>query len=111
MNDLLKTAFDAMNDKQAENLVIIDMRKQNPFIDYFIIGSASNHRKAHAIIDEVVDKAEEAGFKVKSYDTSKDAKWLIADLDTVVCHIFVEDEREKYNLEGLWKDLPTLKKL
>lgn len=97
-----------MNEKLAEDIVVIDLRNVNPYIDYFVIASASNHRKANAIIENVYDEVEKEGFNTRIAHNEKDANWLIADLDTVVCHVFVGEERTKYNLEGLWKDLPLV---
>lgn len=108
MKDLLKTIYKAMDDKQAEELVVIDFKEFSPFVDYFIIGSASNQRKAKAIAENIVDVAEINNIKVKSFRYNNDSKWLLIDLEEIVCHIFVGDERQVYNLEGLWKDLPRI---
>ena len=106
---LLEVAYKAMDKKQAEDLLVIDMRQVNPFVDYFIIGSASNYRKANSIVEEVIDECDKNGFEYNITKNNKDSLWLLCDLKTVVCHIFVGSEREKYNLEGLWKDLPIIK--
>ena len=78
-------------------------------MDYFVIGSARNYRMAKSIIENVEDKVLEAGFEVKKAYTDDTSKWLLIDLGEVVCHVFYDGERELYNLEGLWKDLPTVK--
>ena len=109
MKDLLKIAYDAMDEKLAENLVVIDFRKQSPFIDYFIIGDARNYRMAKSIIENVEEKAIKEGYEVKHIYAESTTKWLLIDLDEVVCHVFYDSERELYNLEGLWKDLPIVK--
>ena len=108
MKDLLKIAYDAMDEKLAENLIVIDFRKQSPFIDYFIIGDARNYRNAKAIIENVEDKVIEAGYEIKHIYAESTTKWLLIDLGEVVCHVFYDNERQLYNLEGLWKDLPTI---
>ena len=108
MKDLLKTAYDAMDEKLADDIVVIDFRKQSPFVDFFLIASARNFRMARSIIENVEDKALEQGYEVK-HAYVDDSKWLLIDLGEVVCHVFYDGEREYYNLEGLWKDLPTVK--
>lgn len=109
MKDLLKIAYNAMDEKQADDLVVIDFRNQSPFLDYFIIGSARNARLAKAIIENVEDKVIENGFEIKHKYIEDSSKWLLIDLGNVICHVFYDDERQVYNLEGLWKDLPTIK--
>ena len=108
MKDLLKIVYEEMDKKQADDIVIIDFRNYSPFIDYFIIGSARNARMAKAILESVEEVVEKEGFEIyhKNIDGSK---WQLLDLGDVVCHIFYDDERSLYNLEGLWKDLPTIK--
>ncbi len=109
MKDLLKTAYEAMDEKLADDLVIIDFRKENPFLEYFIIGTARNYRMARSIVDNVEDKVLKEGYEVKKAYTDNNTKWLLIDLGDVVCHIFYDGERELYNLEGLWKDLPRVR--
>ena len=107
MKDLLKTAYDAMDEKLASDMVVIDFRQHSPYVDYFIIASARNFRMARSIIENVEDKVLEAGYQVK-HSYIDDSKWLLIDLGEVVCHVFYDDQREYYNLEGLWKDLPII---
>lgn len=109
MKDLLKVVYDACDEKQADDLVVIDFRNQSHFLDYFVIGSARNGRLAKAIIENIDFRASEAGFKIKHIDVESTSKWFLIDLGNVVCHIFYDGERQIYNLEGLWKDLPTVK--
>lgn len=109
MKSSLEIAYKAMNDKLAEDIIVIDLRGVNPYVDYFVIGSANNQRKANAIIDEIYDACEKEGIDTRIVHNGEESSWLIADLNDVVCHVFVGDERQKYNLEGLWKDLPTVK--
>ena len=109
MKDLLKLVYDAMDDKQADELVVIDFRSHSPFVDYFVIGTARNQRMAKSIIENIEDVVIQNGYEVKHSYTNGDSKWLLIDLGEIVCHVFYDGERELYNLEGLWKDLPIVK--
>ena len=109
MKDLLTLAYKAMDDKQAEDLVILDFKNHSPFVDYFIIGTARNQRMAKSIIENVEEIAIQNGYDVKHSYVEKESKWLLIDLGEIVCHVFYDGERQLYNLEGLWKDLPTVK--
>lgn len=107
MNNTLNEIYKAMDDKLAQDIVVLDFRNHSPFVDYFIIASANNQRMAKSIIDNVEDKASELGLNVKS-SYKGDSKWLLIDLGDIVCHVFYDGERQNYNLEGLWKDLPIV---
>ena len=107
MKNLLETAYDAMDEKLASDMVVLDFRNQSPYVDYFIIASARNFRMARSIIENVEDKVSEAGYAIR-HSYVDDSKWLLIDLGDVVCHVFYDDAREYYNREGLWKDLPII---
>ena len=96
-----------MDEKLASDMVVLDFRNQSPYVDYFIIASARNFRMARSIIENVEDKVSEAGYSIR-HSYVDDSKWLLIDLGDVVCHVFYDDAREYYNLEGLWKDLPII---
>lgn len=108
MSELLNKVYKAMDDKQADDLVVIDFEGYSPFVDYFIIATARNERLAGAIVDEVERVALENGTRVIGVDKSKDSGWFLIDIGSIVCHIFTEQKRDYYNLEGLWKDLPKI---
>ena len=52
--------------------------------------------------------AEKAGLRVRSFSGSGETTWFLIDLDDVVVHIFVGDERRRYNLDGMYGDNPIL---
>ena len=97
-----------MDQKQADDIRVIDFRGYSPFIDYFVIASARNGRLARAILEAVEEKCEEQGVDILSKDFYGDSKWYLLDAGSIVCHVFYDGEREKYDLEGLWRDLPTV---
>ena len=89
-------------------IVAIDMRLTSPMFDTFVICSASNARLMHAIKENIKEECYFNDFDVKSVEGSKDSNWVLVDLGDIVCHIFNKDERNAYNLEKLWGDLPRI---
>lgn len=109
MNDtLLNIMYKAIDDKRAEDIVILNMKGISLLADYFIIAEGSSERQVQAIAREVKEKAEEAGYYVKRIEGFDAARWVLIDLGDVVAHIFHKDERQYYNLERLWGDAPRL---
>lgn len=108
MNNTLNLIYKAMDDKLAMDIVAIDFRNVSPFVDYFLIATARNARMAKSIIENVEDVANINNIPIKSISKNLESKWLLVDLGDIVCHIFFDNERENYNLEGLWKDLPII---
>lgn len=105
MEQFLSDIYKLIDSKQGDDIVVMDFRNNSPFVDYFVVCSARNSRLANAIIAEVEDYAEKNEIKIISKDVNKDGKWLLIDIGSIVVHVFVNEERYKYNLDGLWKDL------
>ncbi|MFV0396291.1 MAG: ribosome silencing factor [Coprobacillaceae bacterium] len=98
----------AMDEKLGDNIVAIDMQMASPIFDTFIVCTASNERLMQAVRDNIEEKCEEQEIFVKKIEGSKASKWLLMDYGDVVVHIFETEERNAYNLEKLWSDMPRL---
>ena len=94
-----------LDEKQAEDIKILDFRGKNPYLDYFVLATARNVRLANALIEAVDDFCDKENISVRSIDNKGESGWFLIDLNSIVVHIFLEQERQKYDLEGLWKDL------
>ncbi len=104
----LECVVKAMDDKMGSHIVAIDMREASPIFDTFVLCTASNERLMQAIKQNIKDECELNGFEVKSIEGLRDSKWLLIDLGDIVCHIFDAGERDNYNLEKLWGDMPRI---
>lgn len=105
---LLATAYQAVDDKKGEDIVVLNMEGVSLIADQFIICHANSERQVQAIAKEVADKASENGYMVKRIEGMDLARWVLVDLGDVVVHVFHRDERGYYNLEKLWGDAPLL---
>ncbi|MFC7684609.1 ribosome silencing factor [Ureibacillus sp. GCM10028918] len=105
---LLEIAYKALDDKRAEDIVVLNMENISLLADYFLICNGNSDRQAQAIAREVQEKAQENGYEVKRIEGFDSARWILVDLGDVVVHIFHKDERAFYNLERLWGDAPHL---
>lgn len=104
--DLVDLVVAGMQEKKAQNITIIDLRKLKESIaDYFIVCSANSDTQADSIhdsIDEVVFQNQ----RMHAWRTEgeKQKEWIIVDYGDVVAHIFRKDKRPFYDLEDLWGD-------
>lgn len=108
MNDLAALVCKAISEKKGKDIIVYEFTKLNPMIDHTILASAGNQRQVFAIADNVIDRVKETGLKVKKMEGNKDSRWLLVDLDTVIVHIFLDEERRVYRLEQLYADLPVV---
>jgi ribosome-associated protein len=96
-------------EKLAEDVVILDMRSECTFTDYFVIAGGRNGRQTVAIWDAVHEKMkQEARLIPRSVDGVREGTWILADYLDVVLHVFTPEAREYYKLEELWGDLPEV---
>ena len=95
-------AIAAAEDKQAVDLVVLDLRKAAGFTDFFLICSGTNTRQVRAIADAVMETLAGEGAKpahVEGYDRSE---WILLDYFDFIVHVFAPDTRVFYGLERLW---------
>jgi ribosome-associated protein len=95
-------AMRAASDKQANDLVVLDLRKAAGFTDFFLICSGTNSRQIRAIADGVTEALAAEGVKpshIEGYDRSE---WILLDYFDFVVHIFGRETRVFYGLERLW---------
>lgn len=102
---LARTCAEAVADKKAENIVLLDMRAVSDFTEFFLICSASSDPQLKAISSSIRGKVrEDLGVNPSAADGFPTSQWLVLDYGSVICHLFVESKRAFYDLEGLWSD-------
>lgn len=96
-------------EKKAKNVAILDMRELASYTDFFIICSASNRRQVKAIANFLRKMGkDEIGHAANGTEGLEAARWVLVDFSDAVVHIFDEQLRGFYDLDGLWADAPRL---
>lgn len=99
-NEIVK----ALEDRKAKNIEVIQSPKLEAITDFFVVCSGTSSTHLRGIADLVEERLEEKGIKCAHYEGYDTASWILLDYIGVVVHIFLESEREFYNIERLWKD-------
>jgi ribosome-associated protein len=98
------------DNKKAEDIVILDVRKLSSVTDFFVVASGTSEPHLRAILDEVTDKLrEDHDLRPRAVDGSTHAAWVVLDYFDVIVHVMRADLRERYDLESLWGDAPRIK--
>lgn len=105
---IAQLAAQACDDKQGNDIVLLNMQEVSSVADYFLICDANNERQVQSIAREIKEKADKLEISVKRMEGFDQARWVLVDLGDVVCHVFHKDERNYYNLERLWGDAPLV---
>ena len=98
----ISKAIEAAEDKKANNLVVLDLRKAAGFTDFFVICSGTNSRQIRAIADGIMEALGADGEKpahIEGYDRSE---WILLDYFDFIVHVFAPETRTFYSLERLW---------
>ena len=87
-------ACEALEDKKASDIKVIDIEQITTLADYFIIASGSNRNQVQAMADNVDEVLGKAGYPCKQTEGYSSANWILLDYGDIVIHLF--DEEEKY---------------
>jgi len=100
-------ATEAARDKQATDVVVLDVAELLAITDYFVICSSSSDRQIKTVIQAVEDRVRhDLVLRPVRREGEADAGWWLLDYVDVVVHVFGDEERAYYDLERLWRDAP-----
>jgi len=105
---MARVAAQAAADKQAKDILLVDVSDRLAITDIFVIVTGANERQVGSIVDAVEEKMREAGVKPTRREGERDGRWVLLDFLDVVVHVQHSEERVFYALDRLWKDCPTI---
>jgi ribosome-associated protein len=109
LESTVAVAVRAARDKKAEDTVVLDLRNNADFTDFFVLLSGTNQRQLVAIADAVRDALrEQEGWRPTHVEGYPRQEWILLDYDRFVVHVFTPATRSFYDLERLWGDAARL---
>jgi ribosome-associated protein len=103
---LEKVVAGALEDLQADNVHVLDVRHLTTVTDTMVVASGRSDRHVRAIAGAVVEQAKKAGYRPLGVEGERSGEWVLVDLADLVVHVMLPRVREFYNLEKLW-DMPA----
>lgn len=95
--------MNALDDKKAENILLLDIHELASFADFFVICSATSDRMLDALATAAVETVKQQyGINARIEGESREG-WVVVDTGDVIVHLFSPDQREYYRLEQLWE--------
>jgi ribosome-associated protein len=99
----------AASAKQAHRIVILNVSQQLGITDFFLICSGNSDRQVRTIADEIERRLRvERGSRPARREGEREARWVVLDYIDFVVHVFHQEDRDYYELERLWSDVPRL---
>ncbi len=100
---------DWLDEHKARNLVLIDLTGKSSLTDMVIIASVNSVRQGQSLAEGILALSREQNFEFFHTEGQVTGQWILVDLNDVVVHLFQDEARDLYNLEGLWRDAPLLR--
>ena len=104
LTDLVVAALD---DVKARDIVRLDVRDVTTVTDYMVVASGTSNRHVKALVDNVAEKAREAGHRPIGIEGEDGGEWILLDLQDTLVHVMLHKVRDFYNLEKLWSISPA----
>ncbi len=102
--EMVRLAIQALEDKKAEDIKVIDISEVSVLADYFIIASGTNRSQIQALTDNVEEQLGRNGLAVKQVEGYDAANWILMDFGDIIVHVFDKENRLFYDLERIWRD-------
>jgi ribosome-associated protein len=98
----------AAQEKQAEEVLVLDVGAMTSIADYFVFASGDSERQVRGIAS-FIEKTMSTGYALSPDIEGKEtANWILLDYGDIIVHIFKSDVRKYYALESMWADAPQI---
>lgn len=106
---LTRLAAEAAADRQARDIVALDVSDHLVITDAFLVCSAATDRQVRAVVDAIEERLRlELDLRPARREGEREGRWVLLDYLDIVVHVQHVDEREYYQLERLWRDCPLI---
>lgn len=102
--DLVKKIVEALEDKKAEDITVLDIGGVSSIADYFIIANGNNANQLTAMEDAVDETMYTNGVHQKQVEGTSNSTWILMDYQDIIVHLFSKEDRQFYDLDRIWRD-------
>ncbi len=95
-------------DKKAVGLEILDVAGKVDYADFLVIMTGRSDRHAQALAQGIEEALKKQGVRPVALEGVSHGNWVLMDFGDVVVHVFQDESRRLYDIEGLWLDARRL---
>jgi len=106
--EILEVCLNAINAAKGKDIKIYETKNINPLFDYAVLATVSTSRQLNAVAHHAEDEAYKNGYKIRGIEGRNGGSWLLIDMYDVIINVFTEEERERFDLDRLWRDLKQI---
>jgi ribosome-associated protein len=104
IESLLKKVSGLLDEKQASNIIILDISSLTPMTDFFIIAETDTQLHLNILRAYIADMLEASGIRARNPVREEQTSWALLDYNDFVVHLFLREAREFYGLEKIWNE-------
>ena len=94
--------LEILEEKKTRDITVVNIQEVMPIADYFIIATIDSFPQARSIIAEIDKQVKQYGLTQIKRKNIPQKDWILLDYNDFILHLFNDETREYYNLEGLW---------
>jgi len=102
--ELAKLAVARLDDRKAEDTVVLNIESVSTLGDFFIITTGNNTTQVRALADDLEEAFSKQGVEPLRIERDTSNNWILMDYGDLMVHVFYRKARETYRLEGVWAD-------
>ena len=96
-------------EKRGADLTLLEVGELTSYTDYFLLVSASSDRRVKTIAEAMKKQMTDEGLLALGVEGVNDGRWALLDFGAFIVHVFFEEVRPLFDLEGLWSDAKRIK--
>ncbi len=100
-------AAELLFDRQALDVMLLDLRGLSSATDFFLVASGRSDTHVTAIADHLIDEMKREQSRPMGVEGLRGGRWVLVDFVDLVVHVFHPAARDFYQLERLWGDAPA----
>ena len=104
---LSKLVITSLEDMKGQDIVTMYIGDMSSIADYMVVVTGTSNRHVKSLADETQKRCKEAGAIPLGMEGQEQGEWILLDLGDVIVHIMQAATRKLYDLEALWKLVPT----
>jgi len=101
--EITRLIIEALEEKKAENIILLDIHEIASFTDYFIICTGSSDRMIDSLADTALENAKHQADLLGKKEGQASSGWVLVDFGDIIVQLFSPDQRDYYRLEQLWE--------
>ncbi|MEW6142951.1 MAG: ribosome silencing factor [Chloroflexota bacterium] len=109
--EIARRIVEAVSEKQASDVMLLDTSQVCSFADYFVVCSAESVRQVNAIAEDIDKLLKNLGSNSHRREGAADSGWVLIDDGSIIIHVFSPDTREFYRFDSLWSQARILMKV